>query len=125
MSISPWTKFSSRRGRPQQALAAIEKEPIEWGRFTGEALAYHALGREQDSNTSLAHLIAKYGTIASYQIAEVYAFRGEFDKSFAWLGRAYELRDPGLPEIKSNPLFKDLHDDPRYTALLKRMRLPT
>jgi TolB-like protein len=117
-------KILLAEGRPQQALAAIEKEPIEWGRFTGEALAYYALNRERDSNSSLARLIAKYGTIAPYQIAEVYAFRGELDKSFAWLGRAYELRDPGLPEIKSNPLFKDLHHDPRYTELLKKMRLP-
>ena len=110
--------------KPQQALAVIEKEPIEWGRFTGQALAYHALGREQDSNTALDGLLAKYSSDGSYQIAQVYAYRGEFDKSFEWLERAYEQRDPGLPEINSDPLFKNLRHDPRYAELLKKMRLP-
>ncbi len=88
-------------------------------------LAYHALGRDKDSNAALAALIAKYDTDAAFQIAEVYAYRGEPDKSFEWLEHAYKQRDPGLPEIKSDPLFKNLHQDPRYTELLKRMRLPT
>ncbi|HTF66356.1 MAG TPA: hypothetical protein VK638_27100, partial [Edaphobacter sp.] len=70
-------------------------------------------------------LIAKYHTTAPYQIAQVYAYRGEADKSFEWLERASEQRDPGLPELKSNPLFKTLHHEPRYSDLLKKMHLPT
>jgi TolB-like protein/DNA-binding winged helix-turn-helix (wHTH) protein len=112
-------------GEPKRALVEIDKEPFEWGKLTGQALVYHALGREQDSTAALAALIAKYYTLAPYQIAQAYAYRGESDKSFEWLERAYKQRDPGLPEIKSNPLFKNLRHDPRYTALLKRMRLPT
>jgi tetratricopeptide (TPR) repeat protein len=108
--------------KPQQALAVIEKEPIAWGKLVGQALAYHALGRDQDSNAALAALIAKYGTDGAYQIAQVYAYRGESDKSFEWLENAYKQRDPGLPEINSDPLFKNLRHDPRYAALLKKMR---
>jgi hypothetical protein len=54
----------------------------------------------------------------------VYAFRGESDTSFEWLARAYEQRDPGMPEIKSNPLFKNMRHDRRYSELLKKMHLP-
>jgi hypothetical protein len=54
----------------------------------------------------------------------VYAYRGESDRSFEWLERAYKQRDPGLPEIKTDPLFKNLRHDPRYTELLNKMRLP-
>jgi len=118
-------KILIAEGKPQQALAQIEKEPSEWARLTGQALAYHALGREQDSDAALAGLITKYRTYVAYQIAEVYAYRGESDKSFEWLDHAYQQRDPGLPEIKSNPLFTNLHHDPRYAKLLKEMRLPT
>jgi TolB-like protein/DNA-binding winged helix-turn-helix (wHTH) protein/Tfp pilus assembly protein PilF len=110
--------------KPQQALVEVEKEPSEWGKLTGEVLAYHALGREHDSNTALAGLIARHGTYAAYQIAQVYAYRGESNKSFEWLERAYKQRDPGLPEIKSNPLFKNLRHDSRYRELLKKMHLP-
>jgi tetratricopeptide (TPR) repeat protein len=111
-------------GKPQEALAEIEKEPIDWMKLTGQALAYHALGREQDSNAALGHLIAKNGNGGAYQIAQVYAYRGELDKSFEWLERAYKQRDSGLEEIKTDPLLKTLRSDSRYTELVKRMRLP-
>jgi TolB-like protein/Tfp pilus assembly protein PilF len=113
------------QGKPQQGLAEIEKEPSEWGKLTGEVMVYHALSREQDSNAALAGFIAKNGTDAAYQIAQVYAFRAESDKSFEWLERAYKQRDGGLSGIKTDPLFKNLRHDPRYTELLKKMRLPT
>jgi len=109
---------------PQRALAEIEKEPLEWGKLTGRALAYHALGREQDSSAALAGLIAKYESDAGYQIAQVYAYRGESGKSLEWLERAYKQRDAGLPDIRTDPLFKNLRHDPRYTDLLRKMRLP-
>jgi TolB-like protein/DNA-binding winged helix-turn-helix (wHTH) protein/Flp pilus assembly protein TadD len=111
-------------GKPQRALVETEKEPSEWAKFTAQALAYHALGRDKDSNVALAGLIAKYDIDAAYQIAQVYAYRGESDKSFEWLERAYKQRDPGLPEINIDPLFKNLHHQSRYTELLKKMRLP-
>jgi tetratricopeptide (TPR) repeat protein len=112
-------------GKPQQALEEIEKEPIEWAKLTGQALAYHALGREQDSNAALKSLIEKYGSAGAFQIAQVYAYRGESDRSLEWLDRAYKQRDPGLTEIKTDPLFKNLHRHPKYTELLKKMSLPT
>jgi TolB-like protein/DNA-binding winged helix-turn-helix (wHTH) protein/Flp pilus assembly protein TadD len=111
-------------GKPQQALVEIEKEPLEWGKLTGRALAYHALGREQDSNAALAALIAKNGSDGAYQIAQVYAYRGESDKSLEWLERAYRQRDGGLPEMKTDPLLKNLRHDHRYAQLLQETRLP-
>jgi TolB-like protein/DNA-binding winged helix-turn-helix (wHTH) protein/Tfp pilus assembly protein PilF len=113
------------QGNPQQALAEIEKEPNEGGKLTGEVLAYHALGRKQDSNAALAGLIAKHHTYGAYQIAQVYAYRGDSDKSFEWLERAYDQRDTGLPSFNTEPLFKNLHHDPRYAELLKKMRMST
>jgi hypothetical protein len=46
------------------------------------------------------------------------------DQAFAWLERAYAQRDAGLLSMKGDPLLKSLEADPRYTAFLKRMRLP-
>ena len=109
--------------RPQQALGEIEKEPSKWGKLTGQALVYHALGREQDSTAALTELIAKHDIDSAYQIAEVYAFRGESDDAFEWLELAYKQRDAGLPEIKTDPLLKNLRHDPRYTDLLRKLRL--
>lgn len=111
-------------GKPQQGLTEIEKEPSEWGKLTGGGMVYHALGREQDSNAALAKLIEKHGADCAYQIAQVYAFREESDKSFEWLERAYKQRDSGLAGIKTDPLFRNARHDPRYTELLKKMHLP-
>ncbi|HTF68407.1 MAG TPA: winged helix-turn-helix domain-containing protein [Edaphobacter sp.] len=116
-------KILIAEGKPQQALLEIEKETSEWGQLTGQVLVYHSLGREQDSNAALAKLIAKYNNNSAYQIAQAYAFREESNKSFEWLERAYKQRDTGLPEIKFDPLLKNLRRDPRYTELLKKMRL--
>jgi hypothetical protein len=87
-------------------------------------VVYHALGREQDSDAVLVELIAKHHTDSAFQIAQAYAFRGESDKSFEWLDRAYQQRDAGLTEIKTDPLLKTLCHDQRFPLLLTRMRLP-
>ena len=118
-------KILLAEGRPQQALAEMEREPSEWGKFIGEVLAYHALGRQQDSDVALAQLVATHGNDSAYQIAEAYAYRGESDKAFQWLEHAYEERDPGVPELKIDPLLKNLRHDPRFTELLKKMRVST
>jgi TolB-like protein/DNA-binding winged helix-turn-helix (wHTH) protein/Tfp pilus assembly protein PilF len=119
------SKILLAEGKPQQALAEIEKEPNDWEKLTDQAMIYHALGREQDSNAALAELVAKHRNDSAYQIAEVYAFRSESDKSFEWLERAYKQRDSGLPDIKVDPVFSSLRRDARYTELLKQLRLPT
>jgi TolB-like protein/DNA-binding winged helix-turn-helix (wHTH) protein/Flp pilus assembly protein TadD len=114
----------SSEGRQQEALAEMENETGEWEKLTGEALAYFALGRREESEVALKKLIATHQNDCAYQIAEVYADRGEIDKAFEWLDRAYRQRDPGAPELKTNPLMRGLRQDPRYSQLLKKMRLP-
>jgi len=95
------------------------------GSTHGQAIAYHALDRKADSDAALAGLIAKHSEDSAYQIAEVYAYRGQLDKAFEWLNRAYDQRDPGVPEIKTDPLLENLRHDPRYIAFVKKMGLPT
>ena len=112
-------------GMPQQALAAAEKEQSDWAKLTLQASADHALGRERDSNAALTQLVAKHAAGAAFQVAEVYAFRGESDKAFQWLERAYEQRDAGLTVIKTDPLLKTLRRDARYGEFLKKMHLPS
>jgi tetratricopeptide (TPR) repeat protein len=112
------------QGRPQDALAEIERETTDPFRLQRYAIAYHALGREKESDAALRELIAKYDTIAAFQIAQVYAFRKQPNEAFEWLDRAYAQRDGGLVETKVNPLLKSLHGDPRYAAFLKKIHLP-
>ncbi|MGE5346534.1 MAG: tetratricopeptide repeat protein, partial [Acidithiobacillales bacterium] len=113
-----------QQAQPRAALEEFQKETIPSDRRQGLALAYHALGKTSDADAALAELIEKDGESAAMRIAEVYAGRQEPGRVFEWLERAYTRRDPELAFIKGNSLFRNLEGDPRYRALLKKMRLP-
>jgi hypothetical protein len=76
------------------------------------------------SQQALDEAIAKDARDAAYQIAQVFAWRGERTKAFEWLERAYSQRDAGLVSIKADPLLKSLHADPRFDALRRKLKLP-
>ena len=111
-------------GHLQESMAEMEKETGEWEKLSGESMAYYALQRREDSDHALNKLIATHQNDCAYQIAEVYAYRQETDQAFKWLDRAFQQRDPGVPEFKSNPFMRSLLGDPRYFELLEKMRFP-
>jgi TolB-like protein/DNA-binding winged helix-turn-helix (wHTH) protein/Flp pilus assembly protein TadD len=112
------------QGRAQDALAEIEREQMGMWRLQGQAVAYYALHRRKESDIALSELIAKYQSQNAFLIAEVYSFQKEPDQAFKWLNRAYVEHDSGVAETKLSSLLKNLRDDPRYTAFLKKLRLP-
>ena len=67
-------------------------------------------------------MIAAYADTGAYQIAQVVAWRGEVDRAFEWLERAYEERDPGMGTVFVEPFFRPIRNDPRWHALLKKLR---
>ena len=107
-----------------EALATARKIGIEFFRLTDVAMAEHSLGHAKESQQALDELIAKHGPDGAYQVAEALAWRGEKDKAFEWLERAYQQRDGGLSEVKVDQLLGRLHGDPRFKAVLKKMNLP-
>ena len=109
------------KGDAKGALAEIEQETSEIYKMIGLPMAYHALGRKADSDAALAALIAKYEKDGPYNIAGVYAYRGEADKAFAWLDKAVEYGDGGLGEIVTDNLFDKIHADPRWLAFLRKI----
>jgi eukaryotic-like serine/threonine-protein kinase len=117
-------KILLARGRPQEALVEMQQETNDWLRLPGEAFAYQSLGRHQAADAALRELITKHGNDAAYQVAEVYAYRGESDKAVEWLDRAYQQRDSGLIGLKTDVVFKGLRQNPGYIELLKKMQLP-
>jgi TolB-like protein len=109
------------KGDAKGALAEIAQETSEIYKMIGLPMAYQALGRKADSDAALAALIAKYEKDAPYNIASVYAFRGEADQAFKWLDKAVEYGDGGLGEIVTDNLFDKIHADPRWLAFLRKI----
>ena len=112
------------QSKEEEALPQMQKEPDPVWRGIGLALAYHAAGKKKEADAALADYIEKYQNDAAFQIAEIYAFRGETDKAFEWLERAYKQRDGGLSEMKGDPLLRNIEKDPRHRAFLQKMKLP-
>ena len=111
------------QGRAREALALAERHPVAWMRQLLEAMAQSRLGNDAASRQALEQL-SSAGTPASYQIAQVHAWRGEKDRAFEWLERGYATNDAGMRYITYDPVLRGLRDDPRYPALLKKMNLP-
>ena len=112
------------QGHHDAALAEYQKEKLDDGQLEGLAMSYFAVGRKAESDAKLAEAIRQNATDWPSGIAAVYAFRGEKDRAFEWLDRAYETRDAILFPIKGDPLLKNLEGDPRYKAFLRKMNLP-
>ena len=111
------------QGRLDEALASAEREKEGWSRLTAIALVRHAQRRRPESDAALSQLIEKYGTIAAYNVAWICAYRGDADQTFAWLERAHNQHDSGLMILKLDPFLRNVHGDPRWAALLKKIGL--
>lgn len=112
------------QGDAPAALAAMEQERTGYLRLLGISMAQHALANATASDRALQELIDDYAPAAAYMVAAAYAFRGEIDNAFDWLGRAYEYRDPALPFMLTQPELANLHADPRWGRFLDKMGLP-
>ncbi|MFZ0452728.1 MAG: protein kinase [Ignavibacteriaceae bacterium] len=111
------------KGTPDSALAEINIETEPLFQMFGLAVVYYALGRKNEADVKLKKLIKEKQNNAEFQIAEIYAYRGEKSKAFEWLERAFRQRDSGLTEMKGDPLLHNIEKDPRYSAFMKKMKL--
>ncbi|MEO7167345.1 MAG: hypothetical protein ABI016_09945 [Chthoniobacterales bacterium] len=130
LEINPRTRWPNylmgyldlKEGKTESALAHFQAAD-EAFRLTGTAMVEYTLGHAQESEEALDALKTKYATGSAFQIATVYAWRGEKDRAFEWLERAYDQHDTGMPRLRHDPTLADLHDDPRFAALIKKIRL--
>jgi tetratricopeptide (TPR) repeat protein len=92
-------------------------------RLVGIAAAAHTLGREEESRAALAEFERDHADQA-FLVAGVKAWRGDADGAFLWLDRAYRENDLLLRNVKPYYLLQPVRRDPRYAALLRKMKLP-
>jgi len=113
------------RGDAKAALAAAQQEPPGSWQDIALALAQQVGGDSVAADAALKNVVDKFATLASYQIAEVYALRNDADKTFEWLDRAWTSRDPGIEYLLTDPLILRFREDPRFAAFCKKVGLPT
>ena len=120
-----WQVFVAiQRGDGEAAVREAQLEPDDGYRRFELALAYYASGNRPAADAALAELIGKDGDFLAYQIAQVYAWRGEKDKAFEWLHVALDNHDTGTLSLLIDPLLSSLRHDSRYDDLRAKIGLP-
>lgn len=123
LSYSQLAKIEILRGRPAQAIAHARQETDPAWRNYAMALAQEAGGHRAESEAALQALIRDNADDAGYQIAEIYALRGDRDEAFRWLEHAVATGDGGASELLYSPFMLRFRDDPRFTAVARKLGL--
>lgn len=118
--------YVQKRDYPE-AMAAFERYNQVLGGEAGSALdlayGYAATGQRQEAEKMLDRLVgdSKQTYQPPLEVARVYTALGKREEAFTWLERAYEQRSTTL--LRVDPSFDSLRSDPRFQALLVRMKL--
>ena len=112
------------RGNADAALLEMQKETDDAGKQYGLAIVKYTLANKSASDAVLAQMLRDQSDGDAGGIAEMYALRGQSDRAFDWLDRAYRQKNSGLIYIKGDWMLRGLERDPRYKAFLRKMNLP-
>jgi len=117
------------KGMYGEAIAQADKMISVWPTLEDAQIlcflgwVYAVSGRQEKARGFLNRMLdlraKRY--VDAYMIGEVYAGLGEKDKAFEWLNKAYEERAGQMIMIKVDTWVKNLHSDPRYKELLKKV----
>jgi TolB-like protein/Tfp pilus assembly protein PilF len=120
-----WALF--RAGRTDEGIAALERgvdlapNDTTWVAQLGQA--YGLTGRRDKALEMLKRLEGWPTPVTPYHLAYVYTGLGDFERALDELERAFDSGSGAMFGLKGSFLFAPLRGHPRFTALLKRMRL--
>ena len=86
-------------------------------------LALHDHSEEAQAILADIRQRATLGHVPPTSIAMILAALGQTQSALDELERAYELRDTRLVELRGDPCWHPLRDQPRFAALLRRLKL--
>jgi TolB-like protein/DNA-binding winged helix-turn-helix (wHTH) protein len=113
-------------GQYPDALVLLEQAeasaPLAPGPAAHTALIYARMGRRAESKRILEDLRAQLrGRPMPFEVAGAYAALGEKDEAFELLFRNLETRDTWAAYTMTDPSLLELHSDPRWSELLRRL----
>ena len=118
-----------QKGEYDRAIAECQKAFAIFGRDPGIlavlGYTYAVSGKHREAKSILAEIEGRWKRryFSPIDVALIYAGLGDKDGAFAWLGKAYEARDPQLIWVNVEPELKSLRADTRFKDLLHRMNL--
>ena len=113
------------QGRPVDAMAELEQAGTGFDVTAALACALARAGRTADARARLAQLETTAKVPANdVDLATVYVSLGDRVRALAALENAEKRKATWLPFINTDPAFDDLHGQPRFAALLRRIGIP-
>jgi len=110
------------QGNFEKALEFAKLEISKGHRLYALAIAYYGLGMKKESDSAINELIEiSHRNAWAFQFALIYAERNELNEAFKWLEIAFNFRDAGICQMKVATNLKNLHSDPRWPLLLKKI----
>ena len=117
-----------QRGRSDEAISIFEKlyekDPALGAAAVG--YAYGKSGRTADALKVLASAKERRQQNEQYpsqEIAIIYLGLGDKNNALSWLEKAYDERFASLIYLTVEPIFADLHGEPRFDDLAQRLNL--
>jgi TolB-like protein len=102
----------------------IEQETHDFFGIYGRNFIEFTAGNKEESDKLFVEFLTKFSSTDPSNIADLYAFRGNYEKAFEWLNIAVERKDPVLTEALTYPSFKPMYKDPRWNTIIDAMNLP-
>jgi serine/threonine-protein kinase len=123
------SQISAERGLYEEALNATKT--LFGSRGDGEVVAALERGHAEAGYAGATRLagqtlVARAETtyVAPAWIFKFYLAAGMPEAALDWMERGFDARDPSMPYIGVIPAYEQLRGNPRYEALLRRLRLP-
>ena len=115
---------SLAQGKLKQALDHAKNEKNDFWKLYAMNLALFANGDIDEADKLFDEFRERYSNSNLANIARIYAFRGNIEKSFEWLYKAFDHPDSTLIHVMNFPDFKKMHDDSRWHELVIKMKFP-
>lgn len=124
-----------KTGRHDQAVEAFlkaNKTNLSFSSYANErAAARETVYGESYRQSGIKGLLRQFvngsmrgpGVGGCYLVAKSYAQLGEKEQALDWLEKSLGNRDFLLPFVNADPIFDDLHAEPRFQAVIRRMGL--
>jgi eukaryotic-like serine/threonine-protein kinase len=117
------------RHQPQKALEEARKgAEMETSPFNLQVLGVieASLGMRNDALQIIDTLKkrSKNEYVCLFELGVIYARLNDKDSAFQYLNKAYDDRDVCVPWLESDPQLVNLHSDPRFRELARRVGFP-
>lgn len=121
--------IASAEGRWDEAIERYERVLPAMGPVLGGAplgYAYARAGRTDDARRILADLtrLSANQYVPPIAFSDIAIGLGDRELSLTWLNRALVVHDDYLAQVGVDHHHRDLHDDPRFRAIMARIGTP-